>query len=480
MIGKKALKSTIFVSAYTYLSFILTFVSNVFLARLLDPEHFGIYALALFFVELVGRVRELGLDQALTHRQGDLERSYRAHFTMQALLYFAALLVTVIAFPWLSRLYGRQLALIVLCLSSLILFQSLSSTPRIYLEKQLAFGRTVLVDSFALIGSVVLSILLAWQGWGVWSLVWGNGFKVVFTFFGLFLASGWRPGLLWDKVLLGWFFKFGGILWLGGLATFVLFKYNDFILGTFISQESLGFYAKAMSLAILPTSLVTSAISRVSFPMYAQLQENKKKLNQALNLVVSTILRVGIPICLLLLITSKELILVVFGQKWLPMVGILRLLVGYSILRCVFDDVGAFLTAQGQPQLTVRYLCAQAVVFLGLAPFLVKWWGVSGGIAALNLVMFFGVIAAYYYAHHFVKFSPLVLFGNSTLAVVISLGAYFLLSELLLLDDWSAPLLLIVKTTLFGVVYLGALWLVEGKRVKADLLFFYRKWRGLD
>ena len=74
-IGKQAIKSTIFVSAYTYLNFVVTFGSGVVLARLLEPEHFGIFALALFIIELFGRVRELGLDQALTHRQRDLEKS---------------------------------------------------------------------------------------------------------------------------------------------------------------------------------------------------------------------------------------------------------------------------------------------------------------------------------------------------------------------------------------------------------------------
>lgn len=474
-VGRKALKSTIFVSFYTYLSFALTLLSNIFLARLLDPAHFGKYALALFFVELVGRVRELGLDQALTHRQKDINDSYKAHFTIQTGLYCLALIISVAAFPWLKSVYGVSLALSFITLSFLTLFQSLSCTPRIYLEKELAFGRTVLVDSLALTLSIALSIFLAWRGLGIWSLVWGNGAKILITFFGLYFVSGWRPGFIFDKKLLVWFLRFGGILWLGGLATFILFKYNDFILGTFVGNEDLGFYAKAISLAVLPTSLVTSAISRVSFPLYSQLQGDQVKLEKSFNLIVSMIARLGIPLSLLLFVTAKEFVLILLGEKWLPMVNTLRLLVGYSILRCIFDDVGAFLTSQGQPQLTVRYLCGQSVIFLGLAPLLTRWWGVEGAVVALNIVMLLGVVAAYWFAYGYVKFSPLKLFGGSVVSAAISLLLCLVIFTAPEFASWPIWLLFFARATLFSVIYCASLWFLEKNFLKADLAFFLEK-----
>jgi len=475
-IGRQAIKSTIYVSAFTYVNFAVTFISSIILARLLEPKHFGIFALVLFFLELFGRVRELGLDQALTHRRHDLDDAYKAHFTLQVLLSALSVVLVLVAYPFMSRFYDPVIMKILLLLSLLAILQAASRTPRVYLEKELAFGRTTLIDLVAMLLSAGLAILSAWQGLGVWSLVVGSVSKTVITFIGFYIKPLWRPSLIWNKALLQWFLKFGGILWLGGVATFILYKYNDFILGTFVDAETLGFYVKALSFAQLPTSLVTSAISRVSFPTYAKLQEDTKKLSEAFRIVLVNIVRLATPLSLILFVTAEEFTRLLLGDKWLPMVPIFRLLILYSLVRPVFDDVGAFLTALGKPHLTVRYLAGQALVFLGIAPLFIHYWGVLGGAWALNLVIVLGVVVAYTYARKFVKinywkaFAPSVLVSGATLALF-----YLVLSRFLVVNDWEPWVSLALKASLSGGIYLGLLMLIEGRQVRDDLSFFWKK-----
>src|SRR5258708_39216644 len=102
-IGQRAVRSTIFTTITTYSSLGIGIVSAVIMARLLQPEYFGIIALGTFFLSLFGRVREFGFDHALIHRQDDLPHAFKTHFTLQIGLALLNLLLVLIAAPVLSH-----------------------------------------------------------------------------------------------------------------------------------------------------------------------------------------------------------------------------------------------------------------------------------------------------------------------------------------------------------------------------------------
>jgi len=472
-VSRKAVRATIWVAANTYFSTAVTFVSSVVMARLLPPAAFGAYALGFFFLEAVGRVREFGFDQALVHRQEDLDKAFSTHFIMQLAVYLLALLAALVAWPILQRFYDPQTVRIFVVLSFVMVINALGRTQRVFLERELAFGKTSLVDFVSLALSVLVGIIMALSGFGVWSLVGLTVSNNIFVTGGLWIFRPWKLKLAVDKKTVRWFLKFGATLWVGGTATFVLYKYNDWVLGTFLGAAALGFYTKALSFAQMPTSLVTSVVSKVALPTYAKVQNEKEKLSCAFNLVLSWILRFSVPISLMLFLTAREFTLLLIGEKWLPMVPIFRMLIVYSLVRPIFDDTGAFLTAIGKPKIMTKIISIQAILLLILAPLAVWRWQALGGAAALSSVMLLGIVLAYYSVNKFVKveFKRIFLPTLGILSGTI-LGFYFIINAFNVSNLFSwVGWLFFYKAALSGLLYLLLTGLLEFKAIKQDLVY---------
>ncbi len=478
-VATRAVRSTLYVALNTYVSVAVTFVSSIILARLLEPSHFGIIALANFFLGLFGRVRELGLNQALVHRQKNLEEAYAVHFILHLGLAFLNLLLVLVAAPLLASRYPDQpqMVQVLIVFAVFVLFQAASQTQQIAFEKELLFRYTTLINIFALSISSVISVAMAYQNYGVWSLVAGNTVNTFLVFLGLWIFRPWKVQLKFDKEIARWFLKFGFYLWIGAIVTFILFQYNDFIVGTLLGAATLGFYAKALKFAELPNSMVTSVISRVALPTYSKLQDEKQKLQISFNLVLRNIVRLSVPMTLILFFTAREFTLVLIGEKWLPMVSIFKLLILYSFLRAIFDDAGAFLTAVGKPQIVSKYISLQAVVLLGLTPILVKMSGVDGAALSIDAVMLLGVVAAYYCVSKRISLSVSKTFLPSFVSALVATLFY------LLVANWynfgSSPLImLITKGALIGGIYVLIALVIEGKRIREDVLYFLKSVRG--
>ncbi len=471
-VGRQAVRSTLFASLNTYVSLGVGIISSVIMARLLIPDHFGIIALGNFFLSFFGRVREFGLDYALIHRQDDLEEAFKVHFTLQVLLALLNLLLVLISVPFLTKFYSQDVILVLLILAFFMPLKAASSTPRVFLEKELNFKITTIIDVLSLVMSSIIGITLAFLGWGLWSLVALNVSGILFTFLGLLIFSGWKIGFSINQAMIKWYFKFGFFLFIGGLTTFILFQYNDFVLGTFISAAVLGFYVKAFQFAQLPTGLVTAVVSRVALPTYAKLQTEKEKLGIAFNLVLRNIFRVSAPFSLWLFLIAEDFVMFFLGGKWLPMVPVFKLLLVFSMLRPIFDDTGAFLTAIGKPQILSKYLTIQAVILLILTPILVVLYQERGAALSLNLVMVVGVVLAYFYANKFVKIDYKGIFAPTIVAVGLTSLVYCLTNYLVSWEEVPIFWRLVAKTSIIGLAYVLALLALERQQIKEDIKLF--------
>lgn len=471
-IGQKAVQSTIYASINTYASLGITIVSSIIMARLLVPEHFGVVALGNFFLSLFGRVREFGLDYALIHRQEDLTEAFKVHFTLQVGLALVNFLLVLLSVPFLSRYYSQEVMAVLIVLALATILKAASSTPRVYLEKELNFKLTTIVDIVALFLSVILGVASAVSGLGLWSLVILNVSGIVITFLGLTIFSGWKIALSFNRQIIKWYLSFGIFLFIGAITSFILFQYNDFILGTFLGTAVLGFYTKAFQFAQLPTGLVTAVVSKVALPTYSKLQSDREKLGVAFNLVLRNIFRASAPFSLILFILAEDFVAFFLGEKWLPMVPIFKLLLIFSMLRPIFDDTGAFLTAIGKPHLLSKYLSIQAVVLLVLTPLMVVLYQENGAAISLNLVMVLGILLSYYYANRHIRIDYRNIFLPTLAATALTYLTVLLVHQIFPLTDVSTIGRLIINGALVVGTYASLVYLLESKSLKEDIRLF--------
>jgi O-antigen/teichoic acid export membrane protein len=444
-IARQAVRGAAFVLASSYTNMGLGVVYGIIMARLLDPRHFGVFALAMFFYGLLDVRGKLGLDYAFIHRQPATTELVATHWTLQMGASALTLSLTGIGALIFRRLdYPPETAALMVGLAGAMLVEAAGSTARAGLEKDLAFGHSTLVVTTSLALSYLAGVGLALAGAGAWALAGQLAANAAFSTVGFWWAyrrrlprEGLR--LKFDRGLARWLLRFGATLAVGAIATTVLLQFDNFLVGTLVGAVALGYYTQAYKVAQWPTGLVTHIIARAALPTYARLQNDPVRLSKAYEISLWAILTFATPLALAIFATAPDFLRLLFGEKWLPSALLLRCLIGYSVLRPLLDDTGGLFTAIGRPGRTTTVLATQAGVLVAFAVPLTLAYQAVGTAVAVGGAFVIGVALAYYFVSHTLAVPLGRLFMPPALAAAVSLALTFTLSSAVSLD--GLPLL---------------------------------------
>ncbi|MBU1110078.1 oligosaccharide flippase family protein [Patescibacteria group bacterium] len=397
-IGKKAVVGTIYTLTGDYLGYVINFIRGIILARLLAPELFGIFAMADFYQSLFGQPNQIGLDQAVIQRKDKLEEAYNGHLLIKLISAGVSLILAVAAAPILFKFYDHRIVWALYGLMSVVLLQSLSATQTTYLRKHFAFKKISLIQIVSALITFGVSIYLAWAGYGVWALVSVHVVMAVVTLLLQWLASPWRPTRKLDKNVNREMLGFGITIWVGGIFSFVMLQFDDFLVGQFAGILTLGFYAKAYSLAQHPLGLFAQAVNNVAAPLIAEVKNAPEKLEKAMNLMLGLVYKGTVFVGMIFFIWSPQIITLLIGEKWLPAVPFLRGLIIYLLTRPLWDIVGTFLTYTNRPRLFVKGQAVQALGLVLAGTGAVYKFGGAGAALSVSSILFLTTV--YYLIKH--------------------------------------------------------------------------------
>ena len=477
-LAQRALRGTAYVLVSSYANMAAGLLYGMVMARLLEPEHFGIVALGLFFFSMADLQGKLGLDYALIHRPAALDKLLATHWVLgvgsaalTTLLLLAATPVLMAGAGYLAR-WGYHLQvesiLAMLTLGLITLIDAAGRTARASLEKELAFGSTMLVGTTALLTSYATGIGLAALGLTYWAILGQMTVNVVLTTVGSWLAlrraaPGVSYPLVWDGQQARWMLRYGLRVAVGAVATVVLLGFDNFLVGLLAGSAALGFYAQAYKTAQWPTGLVTHIIARTSVPTYAKVQSDLPRLSRAFEMSLWMILTLALPLALGLFITAPEFVLLLYGEKWLPAAALIRLLLGYAALRPLLDDTGALFVAIGQPGRISRVLVVQASVLVVTATPLTWRFGAEGAAVAVGIAFAAGILLTYHYVGQTVTIRLLPLFGPALLATLAALGVGLGLNEAGIGAAWPLVAQVAFKGICVAAAYALVSLLLQGR-----------------
>ncbi len=467
MIARQAVQGSLYSVVASAITLALGFIRSVALARLLLPEHFGVLALALFFVNLVGQLRGLGMDSALVHRK-KLDEGIRAtFFTAQITITALSLVLLAVVTPQIARFYPEVplLSLALYVLIGISLLKSLNNIQQTMLSRQLNFRAIAVTDVASSIAMTVVAPYLAWRGFGIWSLL-AEQFTGIFI--RLILIWGpfrvWNPRLGLDTEAARWFWRFGVRVWHATNITFLLDRFDDFWTGTILGQTPLGYYSRAYEFAGYPRRVVANPVASVFFPTFARLQDDRLRLSRAFFRLNSLMIRLGVWFSLCFILAAPEFIELVLGPKWLPMSTAFQLMIVYTILDPLTTSASHLLTAIGQPGLILRTRMIQLAVFLPAVIGLIQIWGIVGVALAADIMILTGALQLFRYTRRFIDYSvrhfllwPLVALTITAVAVYLSSPLWELL---------STAVNMFAKWTAISVLFWGLLWLMERDQLR--------------
>lgn len=446
------------VALSSYFLFLFGFLANLVLTRQLAPADFGIFVLGTFFFSLLNLRPKSGIDYAFAQH---LETNAETSGTFAALSISTgvlSLLLTILAVPVLLVLgHSEPVIIVTLALAGVGLIDSVQGIAWVQLDKALLFTRVSLVTAIAFPISYVPAFYLAFNYGGYWALLAQNALYAALLLVGLWytarraLPAIWRQRWTFSRALAKQFLRFGIFVGLATIFATIAYQFDNFLVGRFVGLETLGYYDRAYRIAQWSSILVGSVLTRTAFYAYSRLQNDLVRLTRTAQMSLWIVTTVAVPIALAVFVSADDLVLFLFGEKWLPSALLLKFLVAYSILRPLIDDASSLFIAMGHPRRTTLIVICQAIALVLAAAPLTLQFGAVGTAIGVGIAFLVGLIVTYYFVRRALPQLALrEAFVVPTIAAILTLG--IALPAANQLDAVALPLVISLAIELFVTI----------------------------
>ena len=373
---------------------ILKLAALMVLARLLTPRDFGLLGFALLCTNIVERIGQGGIGPAIVQVEAPSRDIITTAWWMSVSLGALSMILVSFAAQQCAVFFGEaELATIVRALSIGCLLEGIVAIPEALLQRDLRFKAIMVADNISyFVAMVGVCIVLALSGWGVWSLVIAQlVLKAVKLALVLAVAPTCQGGnVSWAHVrhlaTMGFGFS------LGRLLNFFSLQGDNFIVGRVLGTEALGLYNRAYQLMTLPAMYVGQVFERVMFPAMARRQSDKHRVGAEFLIALEAITLVALPAGVVMFILGREIILVIFGERWIGIVPVFSVLsfgvffrTAYKCSDTVVRSLGAVFHYAGRQALYAALVIGGAWCGAILSGVPGVAWGVVGAVA-LNYV----------------------------------------------------------------------------------------------
>ena len=377
-IGSKAVAGLRWLSGAKFVGQLFAWVITLVVIRLLTQADYGLMAMAMLFVNFLMLLNELGLGAVLIQREQLDEEEVRRIFGIVLLINAIFFTILFLSAPLMAAFFNEPgLASIIQVLSFQFLIGAFEVVPVSLLERELDYKKKSLVYLGASVSGGITTLLLALNGFGVWSLVWGSmtsmtlktiGINIVSPFLRLpsFSLSGLRRTL-----------SFGGLVTIERTMWFFYIQADVLIIGKLLGKEALGLYAVAMHISSLVMHKIGGIINDVVFPAFSRIQGDPDKVAHYFLKTVRIMSFVVFPLFFGMAAVADEFVAVVLGEKWSEIGPILSILVLVMPLRMVSNLLPPALQGVGRADTSV-YNLGLAMVLMPLSFVVASPWGLMG------------------------------------------------------------------------------------------------------
>ncbi len=370
----------------------ITFLVGIILARLLSPGEFGLVGMITIFIAVSETFINSGFSSALIQKKNCTETDYSTVFYFNlasGVLFFFILFFSA---PLISRFFDEpQLNLLVKVLALVLIIDSLTLIQRTTLTKRIDFKLQTKISVIAAISSGVVGVGLAFAGYGVWSLVFKTLSQRVVNSFLLWFWNRWRPILVFSFQSFKELFSFGSKLLISGLIDTAYRNIYYLVIGKFFSANELGYYTRAQHFNDLPSSNLNTIMSRVTYPVLAQMQDDPVKLKSGYKKMIKSIMLISMVLMAGLAAVAEPMIITLIGEKWRPAIIYLQLLTFVGMMYPLHALNLNMLQVQGRSDLFLRLEVIKKLIAI---PTIII--GVFFGIKVMILGMWVNTLIAYY------------------------------------------------------------------------------------
>ena len=443
----------------------VTFIVGIILARILSPKEFGLIGIITIFIAISTSFINSGFGTALIKKHNCTDKDFSTVFFYNIFLGFLFYAILFFAADPIAIFFNEpSLTKIIQVIGIVLIIDSITIIQRTILTIRIDFKLQTKISIISSILSGIVAIYLAYNGFGVWSLVVKQILQQTITALLLWIWNGWIPIFIFSLSSFKELFIFGYKLLISGLLDTIYRNIYYTIIGKYFSAEDLGYYTRADQFQSLPSSNLQNIIGRVSFPILASIQNETSVLNDAYRKLTRSTMLITFILMLGLASTAKSLILTLIGNKWEPSIIYLQLLCFVGMFYPLHALNLNILQVKGRSDLflkleIIKKILAIPIIIIGI------FWSVKAMIIGMIVNSIIAFYLNSYWSGKFINYSTLdqikdilpsfilasvicttvffigfINFLNPifllTIQIFIGAGLFILISELIQLNDY--------------------------------------------
>lgn len=411
----------------------ITFIIQLFLARMLMPEDYGLIAMLVVFLAISQTFIDSGFSTALIQRKKADDRDFSTVFYFNILIGFGVYAVLFVMAPYIAVFYKQPQLVNILRISGLsLIINSFSVVQRTILTIQIDFKTQSKASIVSALTSGAVAIFFAYNGFGVWALVIQSLLSATLNTILLNIYSNWKPLWYFSFERLRTLFRFGSNILISGLIYTIYNQIYTLVIGRRFNTHDLGCYSRAEQFYSFPSSNICEILKRVYFPALCQIQDERERLLIAYrrSLQLSTLIVFPLMMCLAAL--SEPLIRIILTDKWIGVVWMLQLLCFRGMLFPITNLNLNILNVIGRSDVFLRIQFITHAIAIGVVSILAIGANITMLIICQIAIVYLMLIFGAHYVKRYFGYSLFDLvkdvIGVYVLSIAIGLFAYYIIS----------------------------------------------------
>jgi len=329
---------------------VITFAVGVLLARILEPEDFGLFGLTIILLGFLNLLFTASISRFIVHKENldkqDIETSLGISIYLSILTYLIVWFISPLVADYFNELLLTELIRVY---SISIFFISISSIFKGIMIKKMNFRFIFYSDLIAVVfGYSVFGTVLALNNFGVFSLIYASLAKELFSLFTLYVFSKTGMSFKVNPSKVKQIFIYSSGVGLSNIFGYTANNADYVVIGKYLNPTAIGLYTRAFTIMTLPLSKISMTIFDVIFSVFSSVKNDLEQIKNIYLKSIKIIAIISFPILATIMIGSEWIIKGIYGEKWSGAITVLQILCVAGFFRVITNSSGAVIKATGK------------------------------------------------------------------------------------------------------------------------------------
>lgn len=359
------------------------------LARLLSPEQFGTYGIALIVLGLLEMLTETGINIFLIQQKEEVKSFLNSAWVVSIFRGILICFFIIIFSGQISIFFNQPKSQILLTFISFVaLVRGFINPMKVNFQKELKFKKVFLFQAGLYLIDAVVAITFGIIFKSEIAFVAGMLIAAVCEVIISFIIFSDRPKFIFEKPKFIKIINSGKWVTGAGIFSYIFQNIDNAVIGKVLGSANLGFYQQAYSIATLPVSGVSDIFNRVMFPTFVKITQDKLRLKKVFIKVFLNFFVISLVFGIIGLLFTDQIITIFLGVKWLSISGVLKVLLILGIFKAILNTSYSLFLALGlQKVVMLSELVGILAMAIAVYPLVIKFGNLGGAYSAIIAVI---------------------------------------------------------------------------------------------